>query len=78
MKATKPASRKTAMKTTLVCECGKTLEVSVPSKGWRLSLVTSALLDGWTLDRYDLEWGKNIEARCSTCRVVPHCQCRDC
>ena len=72
---------KAKMTTELVCHCGKTLEVSVPKKGWQLSLVAVALAEGWTLDRYDLEWGKNIEAKCSTCRIVPHacqCQCRDC
>ena len=66
------------MTTELRCKCGKALEVSGPKEGWRLSLVAVALANGWTLDRYDLEWSKSIEAKCSTCRVAPHCQCRDC
>ena len=45
----------------------------MPKEGWRLSLVAVALANGWTLDRYDLEWSKSIEAKCSTCRVAPHC-----
>lgn len=72
---TKPGSPKipTTMTSELACKCGKRLKVSIPSTGWRMSLMALSLANRWKLEHgYDVMWGDSIPAFCPKCNQTEH------
>lgn len=52
----------------LVCPCGKTLIVAVPSNGWLNHVAAVAKANDWHIDRWGERTGDIVPAFCDHCR----------